>query len=162
MYNMPLFVNDYINSDSIGNTFDVIYDDLELVNYFGEISVSPSEELTFNVKANYNDYIMANEVKAWHKPSFSMSFTTKYNLRQKIILKGDILAIGKRYIKLNYLGGFTELESSIDINIGAEYRYSKVLSGFVQLNNLLSDGYYEWNYYPTYGFNILVGLTYSF
>lgn len=160
--NMPLFINDFANSDSIGNMFGVIYDDLELVNYFGEISVSPSEELTFNVKANYNDYIMTNEAQAWHKPSFDLAFTTKYNLRQKIILKGDILAIGKRFAKIDNVSGFKELESAIDINIGAEYRYSKVLSGFVQLNNLLSDGYYEWNYYPTYGFNIMLGLTYSF
>ncbi|MDA3952810.1 MAG: hypothetical protein PF485_04120 [Bacteroidales bacterium] len=160
--NMPLFINDFENTDSIGNMFGVIYDDLELVNYFGEISVSPSEELNFNVKVNYNDYIMTTEAKAWHKPSFDLSFTTKYNLRQKIILKGDILAIGKRFAKIDNSVGFKELESAIDINIGAEYRYSKVLSGFIQLNNLLSDGYYEWNYYPTYGFNIMLGLTYSF
>jgi hypothetical protein len=160
--NMPLFLNDFVNSDSIGNTFNVIYDEIEVLNYFGEISVSPSEELTFNVKANYNDYILINEAKAWHKPSFDLSFTTKYNLRHKIILKADILAIGKRYAKLDDAGGIKELESAIDINLGAEYRYSKVLSGFIQLNNLLSDGYYEWNYYPTYGFNVMVGLTYSF
>ena len=159
---MSFFVNDLVNSDSIGNQFGVVYDDIKLLNYFGEISVSPSEELTFHAKANYKNYEMTNEAEAWHKPSFDLTFTTRYNLRQKIILKGDILAIGKRYAKLDDTGNIAELESAIDINLGAEYRYSKVLSGFIQLNNLLSDGYYEWNYYPTYGFNILLGVTYSF
>ena len=159
---MSFFVNDLVNSDSIGNQFGVVYDDIKLLNYFGEISVSPSEELTFHAKANYKNYEMTNEAEAWHKPSFDLTFTTRYNLRQKIILKGDILAIGKRYAKLDDAGNIAELESAIDINLGAEYRYSKVLSGFIQLNNLLSDGYYEWNYYPTYGFNILLGITYSF
>jgi len=159
---MPFFVNDLVNSDSIGNQFNVVYDDIKLVNYFGEISISPSEELTFHAKANYKSYEMSNEAEAWHKPSFDLSFTTKYNLRQKIILKADILAIGKRFVKLDDSGNISELESAIDINLGAEYRYSKVLSGFIQLNNLLSDGYYEWNYYPTYGFNIMLGITYSF
>lgn len=160
--NMPFYYNDLVNTDSIGNTFGVLYDDIILLTYFGEISVSPSEALTFNVKAHFKEYEMENEAEAWHKPSFDMSFTTRYNLRDKIILKGDILAIGKRYVKLNDTGDIGELESAIDINIGAEYRYSRVLSGFIQLNNILSDGYYEWNYYPTYGFNILLGLTYSF
>ena len=160
--NMPFFINDLVNSDSIGNQFSVVYDDIKLINYFGEISVSPSEELTFHAKANYKNYEMTNEAEAWHKPSFDLTFTTRYNLRHKIILKGDILAIGKRYVKLDDTGNIAELESAIDINLGAEYRYSKVLSGFIQLNNLLSDGYYEWNYYPTYGFNILLGVTYSF
>ncbi len=159
---MPFFVNDLVNSDSIGNKFGVVYDDVAIMSYFGEISITPSEELSFHVKANYRDYEMTNQAEAWHRPSFDLSFTTKYNLRQKIILKGDILAIGKRYVKLDDSGNVGELESAIDVNLGAEYRYSKVLSGFIQLNNLLSDEYYEWNYYPTYGFNILVGFTYSF
>lgn len=160
--NMPFFVNDLVNTDSIGNQFGVVYDDVKLLSYFGELSVSPSEELTFHVKVNYRDYEMTNEAKPWHKPAFNLSFTTRYNLRHKIILKGDILAIGKRYVKLDDSGNIGELESAIDVNLGAEYRYSRVLSGFVQLNNLLSDGYYEWNYYPTYGFNVLLGVTYSF
>lgn len=160
--NMPFFVNDLVNSDSIGNQFGVVYDNIKLLQYFGEISVSPNEALSFNVKANYKDYEMTNEAKAWHKPSFDLSFTTRYSLRQKIILKADILAIGKRFVKLDDNVTTGELESAIDVNFGAEYRYSRVLSGFIQLNNLLSDGYYEWNYYPTYGFNVLVGISYSF
>ncbi|HAF30471.1 MAG TPA: hypothetical protein DCG75_15620 [Bacteroidales bacterium] len=160
--NMPFFVNDLVNSDSIGNKFGVVYDDITLLNYFGEISVSPSEALSFHVKANYKDYEMTDEAEPWHKPRFDLQFTTRYNLRQKIILKADILSIGKRFVKLNDAGSIGELESAIDINFGAEYRYSRVLSGFIQLNNLLSDNYYEWNYYPSYGFNILVGVTYSF
>ena len=159
--NMPFYYNDLVSTDSIGNQFGVVYDNIKLTSYFGEISVSPSEKLNINVKANYRSYEMENEDEPWHKPAFDMSFTTRYNLRHKIILKGEILAIGKRYVKLNDSGNIGELESAIDINMGAEYRYSRVLSGFIQLNNILSDGYYEWNYYPTYGFNILLGLTYS-
>lgn len=160
--NMPLFIDDLVSTDSIGNQFGVVYDDVTVLQYFGELSVTPSEELFFNLKINYKDYTMTNEAKAWHKPSFNLAFTTKYNLRNKIVLKADILAIGKRYVKLDEDGSIGELESAIDINFGAEYRYSKVLSGFVQLNNILSDNYYEWNNYASYGFNVMVGATYSF
>jgi len=159
--NMPFYYNDLVNTDSIGNQFSVTYDNIKLMHYFGEFSVTPSEALNLNVKVNYRTFELENEAEAWHKPNFDMSFTTRYNLRHKIILKADILAIGKRYVKLDDSGNIGELESAIDINLGAEYRYSRVLSGFVQLNNILSDSYYEWNYYPTYGFNILLGVTYS-
>ncbi|MCK7536842.1 MAG: hypothetical protein MZV63_40745 [Marinilabiliales bacterium] len=59
---------------------------------------------------------------------------------------------------MDEVGNYKELESVIDINLGVEYRYSKSLSGFVQINNLLSENYYTWNFYPTYGFNLMGGL----
>ena len=77
-------------------------------------------------------------------------------------LKADIYYMGKRYAKMDDLGNSKELESAMDINLGAEYRYSKTLSAFVQLNNILSENYYQWNYYPTYGFNFTFGVTYCF
>ncbi len=159
---MPFFVNDYTGEDTIGNTFNVVYDNVTILQYFGELAVTPSEELMFNVKLNYSNYTMKDEANPWHKPKFDMTFTTKYNMRNKIILRADILAIGKRYIKLDGVGTIGELESAVDLNFGAEYRYSKVLSAFIQFNNILSDGYSEWNYYPSYGFNIFAGVTYSF
>ncbi|MDY6802149.1 MAG: hypothetical protein SVU94_13125 [Bacteroidota bacterium] len=160
--NMPFFVNNLALTDSTGNQFSVVYDNIELVSYFGELSLAPNEKLYLHIKANYRNYKMDIEQKPWHKPSFDLTFSARYNLRDKIILKGDIFSLGNRYAKLDNTGNFAELESVIDINIGAEYRYSKILSGFIQFNNILSDNYYHWNYYPTYGFNVLLGITYAF
>lgn len=158
---MPFFVNNLQNTDSIGNMFDVIYDDVTIVSYFGELSVTTSENLSFHLKGNYRNYTLDKEKKAWHKPAFDLNFITRYNLKNKIIVKADLFLIGTRYAKIDD-NNFKELQSVIDINIGAEYRYSKALSGFVQINNLLNESYYSWNYFPTYGFNVLAGLTYSF
>jgi hypothetical protein len=159
---MPFFVNNWALTDSSGNQFSVVYDNIELVSYFGELSLAPNEKLNLHIKAHYRNYKMDVEQKPWHKPSFDLTFSARYNLRDKIILKGDIFSLGKRYAKLNNNGDFAELESVIDINIGAEYRYSKILSGFIQFNNILSENYDQWNYYPTYGFNVLLGITYAF
>ncbi|OFX21417.1 MAG: hypothetical protein A2041_07615 [Bacteroidetes bacterium GWA2_31_9b] len=160
--NMPFFVNNLELTDSIGNQFDVVYDNIQLISYFGELSVAASEKLNFHIKANYRIYKMDKEEKAWHKPAFDLSFAARYNIKNKIIVKADVFAMGTRYAKIDNTGNFNELESVIDINLGAEYRYSKNLSGFVQINNLLSETYYTWNYYPTYGLNVLLGVTYSF
>ena len=158
---LPLYVNDFVTTHNVANQFGVVYDDIKLLHYFGEFSITPSEKLMFNIQANYRDYKTKNEAKAWHKPAFNLSFSTKYNLQKKIIVMADILAIGKRYAKLAN-NTINELETAIDINLSGEYRYSKSLSGFIRLNNILSENYYEWNNYPTYGFNVLIGATYSF
>ncbi|MCD4695055.1 MAG: hypothetical protein K8S16_02345 [Bacteroidales bacterium] len=55
-----------------------------------------------------------------------------------------------------------ELAAMIDLNLGFEYRYSKVLSGFLNLNNILGQRYEHWYNYPTYRFNFLLGISYSF
>jgi outer membrane receptor protein involved in Fe transport len=56
----------------------------------------------------------------------------------------------------------TELKGITDINLGFEYRYNKKLGAFLNLNNLAGTRYYRWNNYPTYRFNFLAGLSYSF
>ncbi|MCK7536843.1 MAG: hypothetical protein MZV63_40750 [Marinilabiliales bacterium] len=72
---MPFFVNNFEDTDSIGNMFSVIYDDIELVSYFGELSVTTSENLSFQLKANYRNYTLNKELKAWHKPNFDLNFS---------------------------------------------------------------------------------------
>jgi len=47
------------------------------------------------------------------------------------------------------------------VNINLEYRLSKFFSGFLNFNNIL--GHYDaWYAYPTMGFNVMGGITYSF
>ena len=55
-----------------------------------------------------------------------------------------------------------ELDGVFDINLNFEYRYTKKLSAFIQLNNITSSPYKKWDDYPTQRFGVLGGLTYSF
>jgi hypothetical protein len=50
----------------------------------------------------------------------------------------------------------------IDFNLGFEYRYSKILSGFVNINNLTAGRYQNWYNYPNQRFNLMAGITYAF
>jgi outer membrane receptor protein involved in Fe transport len=54
-----------------------------------------------------------------------------------------------------------ELQGIADINLGLEYRYNKILSGFLRLNNIGNTRYYKWNNYPVQGFSVMAGFTYS-
>ncbi|MCC6690463.1 MAG: hypothetical protein IT235_02915, partial [Bacteroidia bacterium] len=55
-----------------------------------------------------------------------------------------------------------ELKGITDINLGAEYKYSKLFTLFVNFNNIAGFRYYRWDNYPTQRFLILGGLTITF
>ena len=166
---MYFFVIDTTLSDR--NQFTVVYDDVKLTALYGEISIEKSEKLNFLIKGNYYQYEMSEEgeIKPWHKPKYKLSFSSKYNIKNKIILNADIFALGMQYAKSYGVDNANKvivipqkLQEIIDINVGIEYRYTKILSAFINLNNIAGAKYYKWNYYPIQRFNLLAGVTYAF
>ena len=151
------------------NKFDVVYDNISLIDLYGELNWEKSKKLSFLLFGHYYEYSMGNLAQAWHKPQYNITFSTKYNIQNKIVAGIDVFAIGKQYaVKSVEYKSVTqkvynakELDGFIDLNLSFEYRYTKILSTFLKFNNILSQKYYKYNYYPTQGFNVLVGLSYS-
>jgi outer membrane receptor protein involved in Fe transport len=141
----------------------VVYDNIDLLNIYGEISTNPSKKLGFILKGNYNKFIyLENELKAWHKPEYEISLSSRYNLKDKILINADFFAQGKRYAKsFNTDVKYYTLKEIIDLNLGVEYRYTNILSAFIKFNNLTSSKYQKWNFYPSQRFNVMVGFSYS-
>ncbi|MCF8295905.1 MAG: hypothetical protein K9J13_00050 [Saprospiraceae bacterium] len=170
--NKPFFVNEPypINGDTLNpvlsNQFSVVYDDLRMFNAKTEISYQKSEKLRILLGANYYQYSgLITELQAWHMPNYDVSLGALYNLKNKILIRADITAIGDRYAKVwnetTNMAEAKKLKPIIDANLGVEYRYSKILSGFINFNNITGTRYYIWNNYPSYRFNLLAGVTYS-
>lgn len=158
--NMYFFVNDTLG---IGNYFDVVYDDVKLLHFNGEISYKNAEKLNVFLRGNYYKYTLKTLDKPWHKPEWDVTLATRYNLRNKIVVSLDLFCLGERFApNFRTPDSPYKLKSTIDANIGIEYRYSKVLSAYLNLNNITASKKYYWNFYPTQGFNLLGGLTYSF
>jgi len=158
--NQYFYVND--TSEYLENKFTVLYDDISVLSFKGEISYKRTEKLNLLLKGEFFKYTLEKEKYAWHKPDYIVSLSAHYLISNKFIITSDIFALSKRYAKVyNNTNGFVELEGTIDINFGVEYRYTKRLSAFVKLNNLTATKYYNWNQYPTQGFHILFGLAYS-
>jgi uncharacterized protein YxeA len=154
------FVND--TSTELQNQFAVVYDNTQRFNLYLETNYDYSQSLSFALKANYNNYHLDKEAYAWNRPNFDLTFSTKYNLRNKILVNLDVISIGKRYAKLyDKVENKKELPGIVDFNIGLEYRYTKILSAWLKVNNLTASKYYMWNNYPTQGLNLMVGITYS-
>lgn len=163
--NMPFYVN--FPGDSIPNMFEVVYDDVKQLNVHGEIAYQQTEKLKIVSSLYYYNYEMTKESQAWHKPSLEFNLGAHYNIKDKIIARFDLIAFDHHYVKTygNLIPDgkdYMLIRDMVDVNLGVEYRYNKVFSAFLNLNNIANSRYYKWNHYQMQKFNFLAGLTYAF
>ncbi len=164
------FVND--SAFSSGNKFFALYDDLSVFQLHGEVSINTQDNFRFQLSGDYNLYETGFEAYAWYQPTTRFTLTSSYNLQDKLIVSMDLFSEGKRKAKslvqvregtLENDGSYTvDLKAYLDANLGVEYRYTKRLSAFVQLNNFLAARYQRLNQYNIQRFNAMMGATYSF
>jgi hypothetical protein len=163
-----------IISPDRGNYFSALTDDVELLNIHAEMSGPINDKLSFIGAANLYQYTLSKFEYAWNKPGWDGKLGLKYNLRDKIIAGIEITVQGKRKLivngqNLNVLPvlppklppEIIEMPDHFNLNLSAEYRYSKILSFWTKFNNISYKRYYEWVYYPSQGFLFMVGFTYS-
>ncbi len=170
--NMPFFVNDTVSAlgDGLNNQFAVVYDRVKHTRLKAEFGFHYINKFNIILRGQYNDYFLDNEDQAWHKPKLEIALAADYSMQDKILIRGEVFTRSKMYAKLYEIDDNTgdivvkaeELDAMIDVNLGLEYRYSKVLSGFLNLNNVLGQRYEHWYNYPSYRFNFLLGVSYSF
>jgi hypothetical protein len=166
--NQYFFVND--TSTGNWNKLNAVIDNATLFQVNGEFTWQQNEKLRLIAKADYFGYTPDTELKAWHVPSLRLSFSGKYNLRNKIAITATILTLNRQFSREILTDSLTgnksvfarELQGITDINLGAEYRYNKRLGMFVQLNNILNVRYQRYRDYPTQRFNLFAGISYSF
>ncbi len=58
--------------------------------------------------------------------------------------------------------GYQSLDAYADISLGVDYRYSKILSFWIQVNNLTATRYMQWYNYPSYRINAMAGASLAF
>jgi hypothetical protein len=151
-----------------GNYFLPQADDAEILKVHGEMTGRITDKISYIGNANWYKYTLTALEYPWNKPSWDGQLGIKYNLRDKIIAGLDITALGKRKVAATMVDllGTTQLLGNeypfhLNLNLSAEYRYSKILSFWLKVNNIAFDRYYEWAWYPTQRFLCMVGFTYS-
>lgn len=164
---LQFFVIDYSGTNQIYNRFNVVYDNTTLLTVSGQLKYQLKEKLNVMAKGNYYLYKTKNLERAYQKPDYDLTFSGTYNLQSKIIIKADLFFVGQQWALTQvldtsglYVPSSKQLKGYADINLGAEYRYSKMLSFFVQLNNLANQRYYRWDRYPSQRFNFMFGVTF--
>lgn len=160
--NQALFVNDTLTY--MGNWFGVVRDEINMFTASMDAMLKIKDKWSASLSFAYNDVDAVNEKYPWHIPDYEGSLTVGYNLANKFIIKTSLFVVGERWARQYVSGDFiaVKLAPIFDGNLSFEYRYSKVLSGFLRFNNIAAQKYMLWNQYPAYRFQVLGGVTYSF
>jgi len=153
---------------SLNNTFSVLYDDVKVVKLSAEILHTVSDNFSLHLSGNSYSYELATIQKAWQMPNFDVSFSGIYKATDQLKLNADLFLIGGRTALISE-GDVSSVPSRevnmdpiIDLNVGAEYRFSDKLSIFGKVNNLGFQKYEQWLGYTDKGFNWLAGISYLF
>jgi hypothetical protein len=156
--NMPLFVDDSLD----GKNFQIVYEDkLQTFNIHGELSYLQGEDLNITAALTLNNYHTSSQAKAWGMLPLEFTTTFRWQIMKDLWLKADLWAFEGGYWR-NYNNIEGSGDGGFDINAGVEFRITRQLNLWLQMNNLFNDKYQRWNQYPVYGFNILGGVIFAF
>ena len=157
----------YANSE-IPTSFAVVYDKATLLNFRGSLEYKNAEKFSFAFSADYNKYNTDTLKEQLYVPALRVGISGHYAIAEKIYIKADVFynsdVTGNMYTleSSNVYSKLVNIKGWLDANIGIDYRYSKVLSAFVSLNNIGFSRYFRWYEYPSYRFLGMAGVTYSF
>lgn len=168
--NMLYYNNDFTSAYSpevavnFGNKFTGIYDDTKVTTVSLEAGYTQGARFDLLLCGAYHDYKPATQAKAWHKPALEVALLAHYNVGEKLALSGEVFYNSKTYVQVlkNKTLIVDHNKAYVDVNLGAEYRFSEKIAVFVQLNNLTSTRYYRYYQYPSQRINVMGGFTFSF
>lgn len=161
--NMPLFITDTLE-EPLRNRFTVVYDNVKVSNAHADIDYKWKNKLNVILAGDYTIYTPTNQLKAWYNPALKISATGEYMLRDKYVLKAEFFVVGSQYAP--EMAGGVETAKTLsgypDLNLGVDYKYNKVFTAFLNLNNIANVAYYTWDNYEMERFNLLIGVRLGF
>ncbi len=144
--------------------FDVVYDDIDIANISGSIKAVPLKGLELTGTLSQSFFNTKLEDKAWHLPSLEVNFKAVYITSDgKLKANAQVFLENGVWANIDPVPGkFENLNSLFDLSLGAEYWFAKNFAAFIDVNNLLDNKRERWYYYPTYGTNVLGGISLRF
>lgn len=152
------------------NSFGVVYDKVNTLSAFGELSFDVNRKLNLQVNGEFFVYNTDEEEEAWNLPNFRANLLADYQITEKWFAGANIFIVGERedYGAYRFDEEFpigtdvVTLDSYIDLNANLGYRFNDRLSIFARGHNLLGDNYEKWVDYPVLGLQVMAGATYKF
>ncbi|GAA4281491.1 TonB-dependent receptor [Gaetbulibacter aestuarii] len=156
-------------SYTYGNSFGLVYDDMDTVVLGGEIDVDVNRNFTLSIQANYYTYNMSNQEEPWNLPDITGNLFLDYQIDEHWFAGMNLYYMGQRKDQIVYNDGFTTsppetvlLDSYFDANAHVGYHINDKISVFAKGNNLANNGYQRWSNYPVQGLQLLAGATFKF
>lgn len=146
-----------------GNSFEILYDHINLTSIDAEIEYEFSPAVKLGVSGNYSNYKNKNFKAPYHLPTFKSHFFGKYK-QQKWYTGLDLFFVGERKGLIRESNYYKEqtLNSYIDLNINGGYHLNRLVSFYIKGNNLMNTNYQRYTQYDAHGIQIIGGVIWKF
>ncbi|AWI27009.1 TonB-dependent receptor [Flavobacterium pallidum] len=149
----------------LGNSFQLAYDDVKTISFYGELKADFSKNVAFGVNATFNSYTTDIEEEAWNLPALKLATTLDVNITPKWYAGASLFFVGERKDLLQY-SGFSEdvatLDSYIDANAHVGFKCNERWTAFLKVNNIANQKYEKWLGYPVQQLQVMLGANYKF
>lgn len=156
---------------AFGNSFQIVYDNVKTVRFFGELRADISENIHFGVNGTLSSYSTKTQEEAWNLPALKLNANLNYTINSKWYAGANVFFVGSRKdLQINndlvyitpptYVP--TTLKSYFDLNAHLGYNHSERLTVFLKANNIANQAYQRWLNYPVQGFQVVLGANYKF
>jgi hypothetical protein len=158
------FLSDF-EGYQLGNSFQLAYDDVKTISFYGELKADFSKNVAFVINATFNSYTTDIEEEAWNLPALKLATTLDVNITPKWYAGASVFFTGERKDFLDFGGGIGDtvtLDSYLDANAHVGFKYNERWTAFLKLNNIANQGYEKWLGYPVQQFQVMIGANYKF
>ena len=155
--NQPLFVND----TTTGKSFQVLNEpEMKVVHFGGELGYTVGEQFSVISNLTFSHYKTDFYEKAWGLLPLEWNTTMKLQVLKDLYVNANLFAFDGPWSYSK--SGRKNLGGAMDLSAGLEFKVASHIKVWGQFNNILNKEYQRWNQYPTYGFNLLAGVVFSF
>jgi len=152
----------------VGNSFQILYDNIKTLGGFAEVSVDFSAALKFGGNIEINSYSLDNQAEAWNLPELKASVFANYN-QDKWFVGANLFFVGERKDELTFqtpvlttIDEILTLGNYVDLNLNTGYKFTDKLTAFIKVNNMFSSSYQKYANFKVQGLQVFGGLTYKF
>jgi hypothetical protein len=174
--NKPLFIQNETMTDGTfivsnafqaGNSFNVIYDDIKSLSFFGELNIEASKEFNFGGSIDYSSFTTTDQTDAWNLPTIKATVTADYQNQHwfaggKLFFNGQTKDLIKPFSASSASPVIIKNKSYVDLNFHGGYIFSDRLTAFGRINNALGKKYHTFVNYQVQSLQVLAGITYKF
>ncbi|MFV8346845.1 TonB-dependent receptor [Flavobacterium sp. ZB4P13] len=164
--------NDYDENRSdddyaYGNSFQVVYDDMRTLSFYGELKADFSEDVSFGINGTFNSYTNDFQQEAWNLPTIKINSNLDFNITEKWFACANVFYVGERkdfQVNTDFAANSAPvtLKSYFDVNANVGFKYSDRLTAFARANNITNKAYEKWLNYQVQGFQVILGVNYKF
>lgn len=152
-----------------GNSFGIVYDDVETFRVAGEINVDINRNFKLGLKVEYFTYSVDDQAKAWNLPDIKGNLFLDYQINEQWFAGANLFYVGERKDQFSLNDGvalvmpFTvTLDGYLDANAHMGYHINDKVSVFAKVNNITNKAYQRWQDFPVQSIQFLAGATFKF